>query len=125
MDQANATPPPAPSAEPGQSAEPGASPAPGGPGGTVVEIAALNITFDSDQLTVPAGAPFQIAFDNQEAQPHNVAVHEGSPTGPSIFQGDIITGPAQITYDVPALNPGSYAFICTVHPNMTGTLTAE
>ncbi len=129
-------PPPAPSGEPGQSAEPGQSPAPGASGepagsappagpGAAVEIAAVNIQFSTDQLTVPADTPFQINFDNQEAAPHNVAIHEGSPTGPTVFQGEIVTGPAQVTYDVPALPAGAYGFVCTVHPNMTGTLTAE
>jgi cytochrome c oxidase subunit 2 len=122
IDEANATPPPAPSAEPGQSGEP---PPAGGPGDTVLQIAALNIAFDTDQLTVPADEGFRIEFDNQEAQPHNVAIHEGSPTGPEVFRGEIITGPRQITYDVPALAAGAYGFVCTVHPNMTGTLTAE
>jgi plastocyanin len=27
-----------------------------------------------------------------------------------------------VTYDVPALPAGPYAFVCTVHPQMTGTL---
>lgn len=141
-DRIAGAPPPAPSAEPGASPEPGGSgappqsPAPGesgppagspGPGGSggSVQIAALNIAFDKAELIVPAGVPFQIEFDNQEPQPHNVAIHEGTPTGPSLFRGEIITGPRQITYDVPALNAGSYPFICTVHPNMTGTLTAQ
>jgi len=26
------------------------------------------------------------------------------------------------TYDVPALAAGTYQFVCTVHPNMIGTL---
>lgn len=116
--------PPAGSPAPGASAPPAGSPAPGEPG-TTVQIAALNIAFDKNELSVPAGAPFQIQFDNQEAAPHNVAIHEGSATGPNLFRGEIITGPRQITYDVPALNAGSYTFICTVHPNMVGTLTAQ
>ena len=29
------------------------------------------------------------------------------------------------TYDVPALPAGTYGFVCTVHPNMIGTLTAK
>jgi cytochrome c oxidase subunit 2 len=122
IERANATPPPAPSAEPGQSGEP---PPAGGPGDTVVQIAASNIAFDKTELTVPGGQGFKIEFDNQEAQPHNVAIHEGSPSGPEVFRGEIITGPRAITYDVPALTAGTYGFVCTVHPNMTGTLTAE
>ena len=131
-DRIAGAPPPAPSGEPGQSVEPapGQSGQPAGsppPGGepAAVQIAALNIAFDTTELTVPADTPFTIEFDNQEAVPHNVAIHEGSPTGPNVFQGEIITGPSQIAYDVPALAAGTYGFICTVHPNMTGTLTAE
>ena len=120
IERANASPPPPPSAEPGGSQPPG-----GGQGDTVLQIAALNIAFDKSELAVPAGEGFRIEFDNQEAQPHNVAIHEGSPTGPEVFRGEIITGPRQITYEVPALEAGTYGFICTVHPNMTGTLTAE
>jgi plastocyanin len=28
-------------------------------------------------------------------------------------------------YDVPPLKAGSYAFVCTIHPNMAGTLTVQ
>lgn len=111
VEQASSTPPPAPSGE---------------PGGTVVQIAAENVAFDKTELTVPAGEPFQIEFDNRDASvQHNVAIHEGSPTGPEVFRGDIFPGPEKRTYSVPALEAGAYGFICTVHPNMSGTLTAE
>ena len=39
--------------------------------------------------------------------------------------GAIFPGVAQQTYDVPALAAGTYGFVCTVHPNMTGTLTVN
>jgi plastocyanin len=29
------------------------------------------------------------------------------------------------TYDVPALPAGTYSFVCSVHPNMVGTLTVR
>jgi plastocyanin len=75
---------------------------------------------------VPAGEPFPIVFANDDAGvPHNVAIHEGSPTGPEIWKGEIFNGVETRTYDVPALPAGAYGFICTVHPNMAGTLTAE
>lgn len=120
-----------PSASAGASAAPspsgGASAAPSGaPAGTVLRISAQNIAFDVSSLEVPADQPFQIEFVNNDAGiPHNVAIHEGSPTGAEVWRGEIITGIKTITYDVPALKAGTYGFICTVHPNMTGTLTAR
>jgi plastocyanin len=117
IDQANASPPPAPSGEPGAS---------GGPGGAPIAVSAVNVQFEQTELQAPADTPFQIAFDNKDTGvPHNVAIHEGSPTGPEIFQGEIFPGPETRTYDVPALPAGTYGFICTVHPNMTGTLTVN
>ena len=70
-----------------------------------------------------ADQPFKIDFKNQDqGTPHNVEIKDS--TGASKFRGEIITGPAEATYDVPALTAGSYTFVCSVHPNMTGTLTA-
>ena len=42
-----------------------------------------------------------------------------------MFKGEIFSGVATKVYDVPALDAGSYAFVCTVHPTMTGTLTVQ
>ena len=59
-------------------------------------------------VTAPAGAPFQIVFDNKDTGvPHNVAIHKDSPTGQEVFKGDIFNGPARKTYDVPALTAAS------------------
>jgi plastocyanin len=54
-----------------------------------------------------------------------VAIHEGTPTGPEVWVGEIFNGVETRVYDVPALPAGTYGFVCTVHPNMTGTLTAK
>ncbi len=119
----------APSAPASGSAAPGGSPAPSGSaatGGTVLELAAQNIAYDQTTLTAPADQPFQIMFANNDASvPHNVAIHEGSPTGPEIWKGEVFPGVATKTYDVAALKAGTYGFVCTVHPNMTGTLTVS
>jgi cytochrome c oxidase subunit 2 len=102
------------------------APRPSGEAGVTLEVSALNVAFEQASLTASAGAPFQIAFDNKDAGvPHNVAIHRDSPTGEEVIKGAIFSGPAKQTYDVPALNAGPYAFICTVHPNMTGTLTVQ
>ena len=38
---------------------------------------------------------------------------------------DTFNGVATRDFPVPALAAGSYPFVCTVHPSMTGTLTAQ
>ncbi len=67
------------------------SPAGSGSGSTdVVQISALGVKFEQTDVTVPAGAPFQIQFENKDAgTPHNVAIHQGGPTGPELFKGEI------------------------------------
>ncbi len=115
-----ASPTPAPSGQ--------ASAAPSqAPGESVtIKLSAQGIAFDTDTLEVPANTPFKIEFTNNDAGiPHNVAIHEGTPTGPAVWTGEIFSGVETRTYEVPALPAGTYGFVCTVHPNMTGTLTAK
>jgi plastocyanin len=87
----------------------------------MVKEAALGIAFVNKELSAPADAAFQIEFDNQDAGiPHNIEIK--GPDGASVFKGETFNGAAVKVYDVPALAAGDYAFICTVHPNMVGTL---
>jgi plastocyanin len=103
------------------SAEPSGSPSTG-----AVVISAVALAFEQSEVTAPAGEPFQIEFANNDAgTPHNVAIHRDSPTGEELFNGEIFNGVETVIYDVPALDAGTYAFICTVHPAMVGTLTTE
>jgi plastocyanin len=97
----------------------------GGPGANV-QIVAANIAFQPTELTVPAGRPFTITLDNQDAGvQHNVEIFDNEAfTGEPVFAGELVTGPAQVTYEVPALEAGTYPFRCVVHPNMTGTIQA-
>ena len=115
-----------PSPPPQPSGGSGGPPPSGQPGVAPLALVAKDIAFDKAELSAPADTPFQIQFDNQDTSiPHDVAIHEGSQSGAEVFRGDVITGPAQTTYDVPALKAGAYAFFCTIHPNMAGTLTVQ
>ena len=122
------------SGTPAASGAPGASGAPAGGGTTAsaapslpaadVTVTAEGIKFTEAAITIPAGKPFTLAFDNRDpATAHNVAIHGAGAA--EIYTGAIITGPAVVVYDVPAIPPGQYTFVCTVHPNMTGTVTAQ
>ena len=120
---------PGTSSAPAQSGSPGASSAPApsqGATGPTLQITASGIQYVEKSLTAPAGTPFQIAFDNQDpGTPHNVSIHKDSPTGEEVFKGEVFPGVAGRTYDIPALAAGTYGYVCTVHPTMTGTLTVQ
>jgi plastocyanin len=89
-----------------------------------VLITAVNIAFQPTEVTVAAGSPFTIGFDNRDAEvPHDLVIT--SPSGEIVAKTEIVTGPAHVELAVPALAAGTYPFSCEVHPNMTGTLTAE
>jgi cytochrome c oxidase subunit 2 len=110
IEKANATPAPQPS---------------GDAAGAVVEESAKNVEFVVKDLTAAADAPFTIHFKNEDAPgvPHNIEIKDAA--GAVVFKGDIIDGGKEINYAVPALAAGTYPFLCTVHPNMTGTLTVQ
>lgn len=119
---------PSSSANPSSSALASGSPAPSvAPGSATVQIAAQNIAFSTDELTVTADEPFQVVFANNDASvPHDFDIHEGDPAGPKVLDSPIFPGVETRTIDAEALPAGIYAFVCSVHPQtMFGTLTAE
>jgi plastocyanin len=120
----------------GASAAPGASGAPAGGGTTAsaapsampaadVTVTAQNVAFTTTDIEIPAGKPFKLAFDNRDSGvPHDVVIKDAS--GAVLYKTEpLLTGPAVSVYDVPAIAAGQYTFVCTVHPNMKGTVTAK
>lgn len=92
----------------------------GATAGPAVRLVAEELSFTTDLLTAPAGAPFRIVLDNQASVPHNVSVYDD---GTAVARGEVVAGPATVSTSVPALDRGSYRFACDVHPDqMTGTL---
>lgn len=94
-----------------------------------ITVAAANIAFDTDAITVAAGEDAAIHFVNDDSVEHNIAVYPDQESGVAksdgIFTGDIIQGGQDIEYTVPAVDAGEYFFQCDVHPNMNGSYTAE
>jgi len=118
---APATPAAAPASAPASAAPPSGRPV---ATGATLHLAAQNIEFDTNQLEAAAGQAFTLDFSNNDPGiPHNVEIKDA--TGASMFKGEIVTGPAKASYQIPALAAGAYMFVCDVHPNMTGTLTVK
>ena len=90
-------------------------------GGSIVIVAKDN-KFLTTSVIAPADAAFEIVLDNQEAAPHNIAISDAS--GANVFKGEIVSS-TKVTNAIPALAAGSYPFICEVHTEMKGTITAE
>ena len=88
-----------------------------------VTVVAVELVFTEDTFTVEADEPFVLALDNRSSVPHNISI---SADDEALFVGDVFSGPEEIAYELPALEPGSYAFRCDVHPQqMTGVLEAR
>ncbi len=90
-----------------------------------VKVVAQGIAFtEGDCIEAAAGESFSIEFDNRdEGTQHNIEIFSGEePTGDTVFQGDLVTGPNQVIFDVPALDAGTHAFNCVVHPTMVGSV---
>ena len=93
----------------------------GEPGG--VTVVAQGTAFDTSTIDLPPSAPTTITFDNRDAGvQHNIAIYTDDSLSDELFNGEVITGPATVDYAVPAIDPGSYYFLCIVHPTMNGSV---
>ncbi len=75
-------------------------------------------TFTMDQGGL---APFQ----NQGANQHNVTATANGPDGTPLFSSPTIGTGSTVVNGTQFLTPGAYTFICTVHPQMVGTLAVS
>jgi len=100
------------------------APAPVGGGG--ISVAARNLAFDTATLKLVGGRTNTIAFDNQDpGVQHNIGIYKQAAFSNELFKGYLVTGPGTATYDVPALDPGTYYFKCDVHATMKGTVVVS
>ena len=82
------------------------------PDSTVNGIVVRDFEFAPVELTVDMGA--RVTFSNTGAAGHTVTAADGS------FDSGLITPGA--SWDQPFATPGTFAFICTFHPQMAGTI---
>lgn len=106
---------------PGMSGMPSTETAPAATGSSTTAPAApvganaVNIKdfkFDPATLTVPVGAT--VTWTNQDEEPHTIAAKDGSFHGPGMDTHG--------TYSFTFTKPGTYDYICSIHPFMTGTV---
>lgn len=86
--------------------------------GTTIE--AVNVQFEPDTVSLPAGQPLRLILDNKDAGvPHDLHVFDGDR---DIGTSATIVGPGLTDVRFGPLQAGNYQFQCQIHPNMIGTL---
>ena len=79
-----------------------------------------SLEFEPTSVSAPPNTPVALTFTNQSTLPHNLT-----------FQNEITAKTADIgegvseTLNFTTPGPGSYPFVCTIHPGMDGALTVQ
>ena len=129
------------------SSAPGPSGAKGGAndtGSNITTPAATTAAAAAATLTIPNGASVQgnpayepnpltvnvgdtIAVENKDIAPHTVTNGKDAtdPTMGKLFDTSIINAGDSAEIVSASMDPGEYAYFCSVHPYMTGTLTVQ
>lgn len=103
--------PVAPAPAPAAGSTPGSGPAGGASGGTAVRI--VDFDFQPALLSVTAGAT--VTWTNAGQARHTVAATDGGFTSPDLRAG--------ATYQQTFSTPGTYVYICDIHPDMRATIS--
>ena len=93
-----------------------------GPTFEVATDAGTALKFDPAAFDAPANTKIQINFTNKaQGLPHNMTFQSGvaAKTADQISPGQT----ASLSFTTPA--PGSYKFVCTIHPGMEGTMNVK
>ncbi len=74
-----------------------------------------NFTFNPPTLTIKAGTT--VTFTNNDDIPHTVVANDKSFRSKALDTDD--------SYTFTFTTPGSFAYFCSLHPHMTGTIVVE
>lgn len=84
------------------------------------EIDIVNFAFTPKTLTVARGTA--VTWDNKDEEPHNV-VDVPSGGKPRVFRSGGVDGGEKYTFTFN--DPGTYKYICSIHPRMEGTIVVK
>lgn len=90
------------------------------PAKATVQVTMSDIEFQPSDVTVKKGG--KVVWTNEESVPHDVTKTGGPGKDFSSGKGNMNEGD---TYEQTFTAAGEVEYVCTVHPNMTGTVTVE
>lgn len=80
---------------------------------SAADVTIDNFAFGPSTLEVATGT--EVTWTNKQGSPHTITADDGSFTSDNV--------PQDGTFSFTFLTPGTYAYHCEIHPNMTGTIT--
>jgi amicyanin len=80
-----------------------------------VEVKINNFIFAPSTLTVPAGTP--VTWTNRDDIPHNVV------NADKTIKSKVLDKDEKFTFTF--ARPGTYSYVCTLHPGMKGTVVVQ
>ena len=80
-----------------------------------IDISAQNFMFSPATITVKAGAT--VTWVNRDQEPHTIFNDAG------LFRSSALDTNDKFSYTFD--KPGTYHYVCTIHPRMTGTIIVE
>jgi plastocyanin len=104
---------PADVTEPGDdSADGGSAPAPSGDAARSEKVEIVDFAYEPDPVTVEEGG--KVTWINRDSDPHTATADDGSFDTGTLEEGKL--GSASFK------EAGTYEYICTIHPDMQGTV---
>ncbi len=97
----------------------------GGAASSQITVVATDNKFDKTALTVPAGKEVTITFENKGSAIHNWHVGGVKGKDGKDITTQLIPGGKTETVSFTIDNPGTYDYMCDVHPEMRGKLTVQ
>jgi plastocyanin len=86
------------------------------PAPATYQVGIRNFHFQPMQIVVPAGAT--VTWTNHDEEPHVVTSAGGQfKSSPALDTGD--------HYSAVFTKPGTYAYSCSIHPQMSGTIVVK
>lgn len=94
------------------SASGGNAPAPSGDAVRSGKVEIVNFAYDPDPVTIEEGG--KVIWQNEDSAPHTATADDGSFDTGTLDEGKLKSETFK--------EPGTYAYICSIHPQMHGTV---
>ncbi len=94
------------------SASGGSAPAPSGDAARSEKVEIVDFAYDPDPVTIEEGG--KVIWQNEDSAPHTATADDGSFDTGTLEEGKLKSETFK--------EAGTYSYICSIHPDMTGTV---